>query len=75
MPVHARWHVRNQAASQILFRPGGTGEHNLVLSNLQNPHMGQDVASGVSALRAWGRWHQRCIDVGMNSDPTVLVEV
>ena len=44
----------NQAASQILFRlyttyqPGGTGERNLVLSNLQNPHVVQDAASGVS---------------------------
>ena len=66
----------NQAASQILFRlyttyqPGGTGERNLVLSNLQNPH----VVAGVSALRAWGRWYQRCIDFGMSlPDPMVLV--
>ena len=70
----------NQAASQILFRlyttyqPDGTGERNLVLSNLQNPHVVQDVASGVSALRAWGRWYQRCIDFGMSlPDPMVLV--
>ena len=35
----------NQAA-------GGTEERNLVLSNLQNPHVVQDAASGVSALRA-----------------------
>ena len=62
----------NQAASHILFRlyttyqPGGTGERNLVLSNLQNPHVVQDAASGVSALRAWGRWYQRCIDFGMS---------
>ena len=70
----------NQAASQILFRlyttyqPGGTGERNLVLSNLQNPHVVQDAVSGVSALRAWGRWYQRCIDFGMSlPDPMVLV--
>ena len=70
----------NQVASQILFRlyttyqPGGTGERNLVLSNLQNPHVVQDAASGVSALRAWGRWYQRRIDFGMSlPDPMVLV--
>ena len=70
----------NQAASQILFRlyttyqPGGTGERNLVLSNLQNPHVVQDAVAGVSALRAWGRWYQRCIDFGMSlPDPMVLV--
>ena len=70
----------NQAASQILFRlyttyqPGGTGERNLVLSNLQNPHVVQDAASGVSALRVWGRWYQRCIDFGVSlPDPMVLV--
>ena len=71
----------NQAASQILFRlyttyqPGGTGERNLVLSNLQNPHVVQDAVSGVSALRAWGRWYQRCIDFGMSlPDPMVWWE-
>ena len=70
----------NQAASQILFRllydipAGGIGERNLVLSNLQNPHVVQDAASGVPALRAWGRWYQRCIDFGMSlPDPMVLV--
>ena len=70
----------NQAASQVLFRlcttyqPGGTGERNLVLSNLQNPHVVQDAVAGVSALRAWGRWYQRCIDFGMSlPDPMVLV--
>ena len=70
----------NQAASPILFRlyttyqPGGTGERNLVLSNLQqNTHVVQDAVSGVSALRAWGRWYQRCIDFGMSlPDPMVL---
>ena len=70
----------NQAASQILFRlyttyqPGGTGERNLVFRNLQNPHVVQDAVAGVSALRAWGRWYQRCIDFGMSlPDPMVLV--
>ena len=44
----------NQTASQILFRlyktyhSGGTGERNLVLSNLQNPHVVQDAVAGVS---------------------------
>ena len=71
----------NQAASQILsrlyttYQPGGTGERNLVLSNLQNPHVVQDAVSGVSALRAWGRWYQRCIDFGMSlPDPMVWWE-
>ena len=70
----------NQAASQTLFRlytthqPEGNRERNLVLSNLQKPHVVQDAASGVSALRAWGRWYQRCIDFGMSlPDPMVLV--
>ena len=48
----------NQAAPKILFRlyttyqPGGTGERNLVLTNLQNPSAVHDATSGVSALRA-----------------------
>ena len=70
----------NQVAARILFRlyttyqPGGTGERNLVLTNLQNPQEVQDAALGVLALRAWGRWYQRCVDCGMNlPDPMVLV--
>ena len=70
----------NQAAPKILFRlyttyqPGGTGERNLVLTNLQHPSPVHDAVSGVNALRAWGRWYQRCIDFGMNlPDPMVLV--
>ena len=70
----------NQAAPKILFRlyttyqPGGTGERNLVLTNLQNLSAVHDATSGVSALRAWGRWYQRCVDFGMNlPDPMVLV--
>ena len=70
----------NQAAPKILFRlyttyqPGGTGERNLVLTNLQNPSAVHDATSGVSALRAWVRWYQRCVDFGMNlPDPMVLV--
>ena len=65
---------------EILFRlyttyqPGGTGERNLVLTNLQHPSAVHDAVSGVNALRAWGRWYQRCIDFGMNlPDPMVLV--
>ena len=70
----------NHSASHILFRlyttyqPGGTGERNLVLSNLQNPEVIHDATAGVAALRDWGRWYQRCIDFGMNlPDPMVLV--
>ena len=70
----------NHSASHILFRlytthqPGGTGERNLVLSNLQNPQVIHDATAGVAALRDWGRWYQRCVDFGMNlPDPMVLV--
>ena len=70
----------NRSASHILFRlyttyqPGGTGERNLVLSNLQNPQVIPDATARVAALRDWGRWYQRCIDFGMNlPDPMVLV--
>ena len=70
----------NHSATHILFRlyttyqPGGTGERNLVLSNLQNPQVIHDATAGVAALRDWGRWYQRCIDFGMNlPDPMVLV--
>ena len=56
-----------------LYQPGGSTEKALVLNHLQNPNVVQDVVSGVSALRAWGRWHKRCIDCGMVApDPTVL---
>ena len=70
----------NHSATHILFRlyttyqPGGTGERNLVLSNLQNSQVIHDATAGVAALRDWGRWYQRCIDFGMNlPDPMVLV--
>ena len=70
----------NHSASHILFRlyttyqPGGTGERNLVLSNLQNLQVIHDATARVAALRDWGRWYQRCIDFGMNlPDPMVLV--
>ena len=70
----------NHSASHILFRlyatyqPGGTGERNLVLSNLQNPQVIHDATARVAALRDWGRWYQRCIDFGMNlPDLMVLV--
>ena len=70
----------NHSATHILFRlyttyqPGGTGERNLVLSNLQNLQVIHDATAGVAALRDWGRWYQRCIDFGMNlPDPMVLV--
>ena len=56
-----------------LYQPGGSTEKALVLNHLQNPNVVQDVVSGVSALRAWGRWHKRCVDCGMVApDPTVL---
>ena len=68
-----------QVATQIMFRlytlyqPGGSTEKALVLNHLQHPSVVQDVVSGVAALRAWGRWHKRCIDCGMVApDPTVL---
>ena len=47
----------NHSASHILFRlyttyqPRGTGERNLVLSNLQNPQVIHDATAGVAALR------------------------
>ena len=70
----------NHSASHILcrlyttYQPGGTGERNLVLSNLQNCQVIHDATAGVAALRDWGRWYQRCIDFGMNlPDPMVLV--
>ena len=70
----------NHSASHILFRlyttyqPGGTGERNLVFSNLQNPQLIHDATARVAALRDWGRWYQRCMDFGMNlPDPMVLV--
>ena len=60
-----------QIASQIMFRlhtlyqPGGSAEKALLLNHLQNPGVIQDVVSGVSALRARGRWHKGWIDCGM----------
>ena len=68
----------NHSASHILFRlyttyqPGGTGERNLALSNLQNPQVIHDATAGVAALRDWGRWYQRCIDFGMNLPDPIL---
>ena len=50
----------NQAASQILFRlyttykPGGTGERNLVLSNLQNPHVAQGCSFRCASVEGVG---------------------
>ena len=45
----------------------------MVVNHLQRPGLIQDVVSGVSTLRAWGRWYKRCIDCGMVApDPPVL---
>ena len=58
-----------QVAPQIMFRlhalyqPGGSAEKALAWNHLQHPGVIQD--SGVSALRAWGRWHKRWIDCSM----------
>ena len=45
----------NHSASHIrlytTYQPGGTGERNLVLSNLQNPQVIHDAVAGVAALR------------------------
>ena len=68
-----------QNAAHIMFRlhtmyqPGGASERNLVQRNLQDPPVIKDVVSGVTLLRAWGRWYRRCLECGMAVPDTSIL--
>ena len=68
-----------QNAAHIMFRlhtmyqPGGASERNLVQKNLQDPPLIKDVVSGVTLLRAWGRWYRRCLECGMAVPDTSIL--
>ena len=68
-----------QNAAHIMFRlhtmrqPGGASERNLAQRNLQDPPVIKDVVSGVTLLRAWGRWYRRCLECGMAVPDTSIL--
>ena len=56
-----------------MYQPGGASERNLAQKNLQDPPVIKDVVSGVTLLRAWGRWYRRCLECGMAVPDTSIL--
>ena len=59
---------------QILYQPGGLGEKEMVLRNLESPPEAGNLQEAVIQLRRWMRWRIRARDIGVaEPDPSVLV--
>lgn len=59
---------------QILYQPGGLGEKETILRNLESPPEAANLHEGASQLRRWIRWRVRARDIGVaEPDPSVLV--
>ena len=59
---------------QILYQPGGLGEKETILRNLESPPEAQGLQDAVTLLRRWSRWKVRAKDIGVaEPDPSVLL--
>ena len=59
---------------QILYQPGGLGEKETILWNLESPPEASSLQEAVLQLRRWMRWRLRAKDIGVaEPDPSVLV--
>ena len=59
---------------QILYQPGGLGEKETILRNLESPPEATGLQEAVIQLRRWMRWKSRAKDIGVaEPDPSVLV--
>ena len=59
---------------QILYQPGGLGEKEIIIRNLESPPEATSLQDAVIQLRRWIRWRIRAKDIGVSEpDPSVLV--
>ena len=59
---------------QILYQPGGLGEKEIILRNLESPPEAATLREAVLHLRRWMRWRLPAKDIGVAApDPSVLV--
>ena len=59
---------------QLTYQPGGLGEKQTLIQNLEDPPEAQSLQEAVSGLRRWQRWRQRSAELGISEpDASVLV--
>ena len=59
----------------LSYQPGGLSEKAAILSALDSPEEAQSLASAVTGLRKWLRWHRRAGEVGVTRpDSTIQVK-
>ena len=59
---------------QMIYQPGGLGEKETILRNLESPAEAGSLQEAVLLLRKWGRWKSRARDIGVaEPDPSVLM--
>ena len=59
----------------LLYQPGGLGEKELILRQLEAPPEAGSLAEAVQGLRKWSRWRNRAGDLGVQEpDPFLLLK-
>ena len=59
---------------QKIYQPGGLGEKQTLIRNLEEPPEAQSLGEAVQGLRRWLRWRQRASELqACEPDPSVLV--
>ena len=59
---------------QLTYQPGGLGERQTLLHNIESPPEAQSLGDAVLGLRRWMRWRQRAAELQASEpDPSVLV--
>ena len=59
---------------QVVYQPGGLGEKQMLIRNLEEPPEANTLVDAVQGLRRWVRWRQRAKELQASEpDPTVLV--
>ena len=59
----------------MLYQPGGLGEKELILRQLESPPEAGNLAEAVQGLRRWSRWRNRASDLGVQEpDPFLLLK-
>ena len=58
-----------------LYQPGGLGEKELILKQLEAPQEPSSLAESLQGLRKWTRWRRRAMDLGVQEpDPFLLLK-
>ena len=59
---------------QKIYQPGGLGEKQTLIRNLEEPPEAQSLGEAVQGLRRWLRWRQRASELqACEPDPSVMV--